>query len=141
MQNKRSVLSGDVEEIHAHAAHYDNKAEYMYSFLQVMTAATASFTHGANDISNAIGPYATVFRIWNDGKLPESGKSEVPLWILAFGGAMLVIGLWTYGYNIMKNLGNRITLHSPSRRFSIELGSAVTVILATRLSKFWQGLF
>lgn len=141
MQNKRSVLSGDVEEIHAHAAHYNNKAEYMYSFLQVMTAATASFTHGANDISNAIGPYATVFQIWNDGRLPENGKSEVPLWILAFGGAMLVIGLWTYGYNIMKNLGNRITLHSPSRGFSMELGSAVTVILATRLSKFWQGLF
>jgi phosphate/sulfate permease len=47
---------------------------------------------------------------------------------------MLVIGLWTYGYNIMQNLGNRITLHSPSRGFSMELGSAVAVIMATRLS-------
>jgi len=140
MQNRKSVMSSDVEELHAHAAHYDNKAEYMYSFLQVMTAATASFTHGANDISNAIGPYATVFQIWQDGKIPDKDKSEVPLWILAFGGACLVIGLWTYGYNIMKNLGNRITLHSPSRGFSMELGSAITVILATRLSKFfrWQ---
>ncbi|KAK1760396.1 phosphate transporter [Echria macrotheca] len=133
MQHQKSVLSGDVEELHAHAAHYDNKAEYMYSFLQVMTACTAAFTHGANDISNAIGPYATVFQIWNEGRLPEKGKSEVPLWILAFGGVMLVIGLWTYGYNIMRNLGNKITLHSPSRGFSMELGSAVTIILATRL--------
>jgi sodium-dependent phosphate transporter len=133
MQSQKSVLSGDVEELHAHAAHYDNKAEYMYSFLQVMTAATASFTHGANDISNAIGPYATVYQIWSEGRLPVKDKSEVPLWILAFGGVMLVIGLWTYGYNIMKNLGNRITLHSPSRGFSMELGSAITVILATRL--------
>ncbi|KAK0649657.1 phosphate transporter [Cercophora newfieldiana] len=133
MQNKKSVLSSDIEEIHAHAPHYDNKAEHMFSFLQVMTAATASFTHGANDISNAIGPYATVFQIWQEGDLPSSGRSDVPLWILAFGGACLVIGLWTYGYNIMKNLGNRITLHSPSRGFSMELGSAITVILATRL--------
>ncbi|KAM7198206.1 Phosphate transporter [Naviculisporaceae sp. PSN 640] len=133
MQNRKDVLSGDVEELHAHAAHYDNKAEYMYSFLQVMTAATASFTHGANDIANAIGPYATVFQIWNDGALPAKDKSEVPTWILAFGGVCLVIGLWTYGYNIMRNLGNRITLHSPSRGFSMELGSAVTIILATRL--------
>ncbi|KAM7221201.1 Phosphate transporter [Rhypophila decipiens] len=132
-QNRKDVLSGDLEELHAHAAHYDNKAEYMYSFLQVMTAATASFTHGANDIANAIGPYATVFQIWQQGRIPESGKSEVPTWILAFGGACLVIGLWTYGYNIMRNLGNRITLHSPSRGFSMELGSAVTIILATRL--------
>jgi len=36
----------------------------------------------------------------------------------------------------MRNLGNRITLHSPSRGFSMELGSAITVILATRLSRF-----
>lgn len=52
----------------------------------------------------------------------------------AFGGAAIVVGLWTYGYNIMRNLGNRITLHSPSRGFSMELGSAVTVVLATRLA-------
>ena len=44
-----------------------------------------------------------------------------------------MIGLWTYGYNIMKNLGNRVTLMSPSRGFSMELGSAIAVIMATRL--------
>jgi sodium-dependent phosphate transporter len=134
-QSRESKLAGNIEDIHAHAKHYDNKAEYMYSFLQIMTAATASFTHGANDISNAIGPYATIYQIWSSGDLPVKDKSEVPLWILAFGGVALVIGLWTYGYNIMKNLGNRITLHSPSRGFSMELGSAITVILATRLSR------
>ena len=51
MQKKRNILSGDLEAVHAHAKHYDNRAEYMYSFLQAMTAATASFTHGANDVS------------------------------------------------------------------------------------------
>lgn len=122
-QEKRNVLSGDVEEMHAAAAHYDNQAEYMYSFLQVMTAATSSFTHGANDVSNAIGPYATIYLIWQTNKV--SSNVPVPDWILAFGGAAIVIGLWTYGYNIMRNLGNRITLHSPSRGFSMELGSAV----------------
>jgi len=49
-----------------------------------------------------------------------------------------VIGLWTYGYNIMRNLGNKITLHSPSRGFSMELGSAFTVIMATRLCEFFS---
>jgi phosphate/sulfate permease len=34
----------------------------------------------------------------------------------------------------MRNLGNRITLHSPSRGFTMELGSAITVIMATKLS-------
>lgn len=133
LEGQKSVLAGGVEEIHSHAARYDTRAEYMYSFLQVMTAATASFTHGANDIANAIGPYATVYEIWNSGVLPKTGKAEVPIWILVFGGGMLILGVWTYGYNIMRNLGNRLTLQSPSRGFSMELGSAITVILATRL--------
>ena len=51
LQGKRNLLTGDLELMHAHAAHYNNKAEYMYSFLQVMTASAASFTHGANDVS------------------------------------------------------------------------------------------
>ncbi|CAK7233988.1 Na+/Pi symporter [Sporothrix bragantina] len=131
--DKHSMLTGDLEEMHARAAHYDNKTEYMFTFLQVMTAATASFTHGANDIANAIGPYATIFEIWNDGVLPPAGKAQVPIWILVFGASALVIGLWTYGYHIMRNLGNRITLHSPSRGFSMELASATTIIIATRL--------
>lgn len=133
MQNKRNALAGDLEEMHAHATHFDNRAEFMYSFLQVMTACVTSFTHGANDISNAIGPYATIYQIWKDGALPEKDKADVPLWILAAGGLFLVLGLWTYGYNLMRNLGNRITLHSPSRGFSMELGSAVTIMIATRL--------
>lgn len=138
---KRDMLTGDLEAMHARVAHYDNKTEYMFTFLQIMTAATASFTHGANDIANAIGPYATIFQIWNDGGLPAKGKADVPIWILVFGASALVIGLWTYGYNIMRNLGNRITLHSPSRGFAMELASATTIILATRLSKFFSPNF
>lgn len=131
-QKKSSILTGNLEEMHARATHYDNKAEHAYSFLQVLTAATASFAHGANDVSNAIGPLATIFLIWKSGQL--SSKAPVPVWILCYGGAAIVIGLWTYGYNIMRNLGNRLTLHSPSRGFSMELGSAITVVMATRLA-------
>jgi len=48
-KNKKDFLAGDLELAHAGAAHFDNNVEHMYSYLQVMTAATASFTHGAND--------------------------------------------------------------------------------------------
>lgn len=130
-QKKRDFLSGDVEEMHATGEHFDNNAEYAYSFLQVLTAATSSFCHGANDVSNAIGPYTTIYFIWATGEIKS--KVPVPLWILAFGGIAIVIGLWTYGYNLMRALGNKITLHSPSRGFSMELGSAITIVMATRL--------
>jgi solute carrier family 20 (sodium-dependent phosphate transporter) len=130
-KSKTGFLTKDMSKAHQHTAHFDNKTEHLYSFLQVLAAAVASFAHGSNDVSNAIGPLAAVFLIWNSGEL--SSKSPVPVWVLIYGGAAIVIGLWTYGYNIMRNLGNRLTLHSPSRGFSMELGSAITVILATRL--------
>jgi phosphate/sulfate permease len=50
------ALSKNLDDMHARAARYDNRAEYLYSFLQIMTAATASFTHGANDVSKFVLP-------------------------------------------------------------------------------------
>jgi sodium-dependent phosphate transporter len=131
-QKHKDFLSGDIEKIHATGEHFDNRAEYTYSFLQILTASTTSFAHGANDVSNAIGPYTTIYFIWSTAKI--SNRVPVPLWILAFGGAGIVVGLWTYGYNIMRALGNKITLHSPSRGFSMELGAAITIIMATKLA-------
>jgi len=126
------LLSKNVAEVHSYADKYDNKTEYLYSMLQIFTATTASFAHGSNDVSNAMGPMTAIYQIWATG---TSGSSlPVPVWILAFGGACIVIGLATYGYNVMRNLGNRLTLQSPSRGFSMELGSALTVVLASRLA-------
>jgi solute carrier family 20 (sodium-dependent phosphate transporter) len=49
------ALGKNLNDMHARAARYNNRAEYLYSFLQIMTAATASFTHGANDVSKFVG--------------------------------------------------------------------------------------
>jgi sodium-dependent phosphate transporter len=80
-QAKRTRLASDLEATHAHVKHYDNRTEYLYTFVQVMTACTASFTHGANDVANAIGPYATIYQVWHEGGL-DGSKSPVPTWIL-----------------------------------------------------------
>lgn len=129
---QRLLVGKNLDDKHARVKHYDPKVEHLFSFLQVMTAATASFTHGANDVANAMGPLAAIYNVWETNTTGEN--SPVPTWILAFGGASIAIGLWTYGYNLMRNLGNRITLHSPSRGFCMELGAALTVVLATRLA-------
>lgn len=81
MQSKQTRLTGDLAAIHAHVKHYDNKTEYLYTFVQVMTACTASFTHGANDVANAIAPFATIYQIWHEGDL-DGSKAPVPTWIL-----------------------------------------------------------
>lgn len=132
MQQRNAILSWDIEDMHARSPHYDNRAEYMYSALQILTASAASFIHGANDVSNSVGPFTSAWSVWRTGEIPN--HVGVPMWILAVGGLGIVIGLLTYGYHVMRNLGNRLTLISPSRGFCMELGSAVTILIATRLS-------
>lgn len=121
-----------LRDIHRKAHQYDNDTEHLFSFLQVLTACTASFAHGANDVSNAVGPLSVVYSIWSTQLFPES-KEPTPIWILVYGGAAITIGLATYGWRLMSVLGNRLTLHSPSRGFSMEFGASITVVLASYL--------
>ncbi|KAJ9117929.1 hypothetical protein QFC20_000210 [Naganishia adeliensis] len=120
-----------MQKIYGRAVQYPNETEHIFSFMQVMTACTASFAHGANDLSNAIGPFSVIYYTWKNG-VPAGKESDVEVWMLVYGAATLVLGLATYGYNIMSVLGNRITLVSPSRGFCMELGGAITVILASQ---------
>lgn len=60
-------------------------------------------------------------------------KQDVPLWILAMGGAGIVAGLAMWGYRIIVAIGVKLTKLTPSRGFSIEIGAAITVLIASRI--------
>ncbi|CAG8954930.1 hypothetical protein HYFRA_00008618 [Hymenoscyphus fraxineus] len=122
-----------MERVYDHAEKYSNEVEHTYSFIQVLTACTASFAHGANDIGNSVGPWAVIYSSWTTGEAAKS-KAPVPVWQLAVMSAMISLGLITYGYNIMKVMGNKITYHSPSRGCSMEMGAAVTVLVFSQYS-------
>ncbi|KAI6710902.1 phosphate-repressible phosphate permease [Diplocarpon mali] len=107
---------------------YPNEVEYLYSFVQVITACTASFAHGANDVGNAVGVWAGMYAAWSTGKTAAT-KEDVPLWQIAVIALTICIGFITYGYNIMKVMGNKITYHSPSRGSSMEMGASVTILI------------
>jgi sodium-dependent phosphate transporter len=119
--------------VYAGATKYDNETEYSYSFVQVITACTASFAHGANDIGNAAGPWAAIYGAWQTGNAAQS-KASVPIWQLVVLSGVLSIGLITYGYNIMRVMGNKITYHSPSRGCSMEMGAAITVLVFSQFA-------
>jgi len=80
MQKRSNIFSFDIAEMHARAPRYDNRAEYMYSALQIMTASAASFIHGANDVANAMGPFTSAYYIWKTGRVEST--APVPYWVL-----------------------------------------------------------
>ncbi|KAF0711484.1 Aste57867_5251 [Aphanomyces stellatus] len=121
-----------LENMHSKAVKHDSKTEYLFSYLQVATAAFASFAHGSNDVANAAGPFSAMLTIYDTAAIP--GKNvPVPFGLLAGMGIAIDLGLVLYGYNIMKVLGNHITYQSPSRGFNMELGASFTVIVASFL--------
>ncbi|KAL8765212.1 MAG: hypothetical protein Q9209_007645 [Squamulea sp. 1 TL-2023] len=122
-----------MERVYAHAEKYSNEVEHTYSFVQILTACTASFAHGANDIGNSVGPWAVIYTAWQTGDVTKS-KTPVPLWQIAVLALTISVGLITYGYNIMKVMGNKITYHSPSRGCSMEMGAAITVLVFSQFS-------
>ncbi|RNF06379.1 phosphate-repressible phosphate permease, partial [Trypanosoma conorhini] len=89
----------------------------------------ASFAHGASDVSNAMGPFAAIYSIYQTQT--ASAVNSTPIWILCLGGAGLVLGLATFGVRLMRLLGERITTITPSRGFSAELSTALVVSFAS----------
>ncbi|KAJ5488786.1 hypothetical protein N7539_003676 [Penicillium diatomitis] len=122
-----------MKRVYDAAEKYPNEVEHTYSFIQIITACTASFAHGANDIGNSVGPWAAIYSAWSTGDA-AAAKSPVPVWQLAVLALCISVGLVTYGYNIMKVMGNKITYHSPSRGCSMEMGAAITVLVFSQYS-------
>jgi phosphate/sulfate permease len=107
-------------------------AESYFVPLMVITAIVLSFSHGGNDVSNAIGPFAAILQAEKTSDANDVQQATmVPFWILILGGAGIVLGLATYGYKVMETLGTHITKLSFSRGFAAQFGSAFSVLVCT----------
>jgi PiT family inorganic phosphate transporter len=105
--------------------------EKVFVPMMIFTACAMAFAHGSNDVANGIGPLAAVVSIVQSGG-EVAQKAALPLWILALGGAGIVVGLATMGYRVMKTIGTGITQLTPSRGYCATLAAAATVVLASR---------
>jgi len=103
--------------------------ERVFGVLMIVTACSMAFAHGSNDVANAIGPLAAVISVAQTGIV--GAKSAIPIWVLALGGAGIVIGLATYGVRVITTVGHRITQLTPSRGFAAELAAATTIVIAS----------
>jgi solute carrier family 20 (sodium-dependent phosphate transporter) len=110
---------------------FDPEAEQLFTYVQVFTSCMDAFAHGANDVANAMGPISGILLIYETGGLKS--KAPVDKWILAFGGLGIVLGLLLYGYKVIKSIGYKLTMMSPSRGSMAELSTALFVVTASFL--------
>ncbi|KAM9744440.1 sodium-dependent phosphate transporter 1-A [Menidia menidia] len=103
----------------------------LFQFLQILTACFGSFAHGGNDVSNAIGPLVALWLLYDSGSVVSNAPT--PIWLLLYGGVGICAGLWVWGRRVIQTLGKDLTPITPSSGFSIELASAVTVVVASNI--------
>jgi sodium-dependent phosphate transporter len=119
----------DIVEMHHTAERHDPRTEELFKYVQVFTAIVDSFSHGANDVANAMGPFAAVYTIYRENAVLKGKDIGGDMyWILAIGGLGIVLGLSTYGYKIITALGLELVTVTPSRGYCIELGAAFVVM-------------
>ncbi|RKX39884.1 MAG: phosphate permease [Thermotogae bacterium] len=105
--------------------------EYLFRKLQIMTSCYVSFSHGANDVANAIGPLAVIYWVMQNGSV--GSHVTVPLWILGLGGIGISLGVSFLGYRVMKTVGEDLTSLNNTRGFSIDFSTATTVLVSSVL--------
>lgn len=104
--------------------------EGIFRKVQVMTSAYVCFSHGANDVANAVGPIALIYMI-NKAHTTQVSSIEIPKYILFVGGLGIALGVLLYGYKVMQTIGHDITELNNTRGFSIDFGTATTVLLSS----------
>jgi PiT family inorganic phosphate transporter len=109
----------------------EEKVECVFGYLQIMTACYVAFAHGANDVANAVGPLAAIYAVVKTKTVAM--QVEVPIWMLAFGGASVSLGLMVFGARVMQTIGKKITEITPVRGFCAEFGAATTILVCSRL--------
>jgi PiT family inorganic phosphate transporter len=107
------------------------QVEQMSNPLQILSAGFEAFSHGANDVANAIGPVAAMVVIIQTRKVEMA--APIPVWLLLLGGFGLALGTYVWGRGVMETVGEKITSITPTRGFAAQFGTAVTVLLCSRL--------
>ena len=103
----------------------------MFSWMQVFTAAGFAFSHGANDIANAIGPFAAIMDVLRTDEIGVS--APVPPVVLLTFGIALIVGLWFIGKEVIATVGTNLAEMHPSSGFTAELAAASVVMAASLL--------
>lgn len=104
---------------------------YVFAWMQVFTASGFAFSHGSNDIANAVGPFAAVLDTLKNNAIGTA--APVPSIVMVAFGISLIGGLWFIGKKVIATVGSKLTRMHPASGFSAELSAACVVMGASGL--------
>ncbi|QRM54441.1 inorganic phosphate transporter [Sinorhizobium sp. BG8] len=118
-----------------HSVGLENRNQSLRTLFKIpliCSAALLSFAHGANDVSNAVGPLLGVVTALRHSAAGD--PMAPPLWIMLIGAFGISIGLMLFGPRLIRLVGHEITKLNPMRAFCVTLSSAVAVLTASLLA-------
>eukprot|EP00002_Diphylleia_rotans_P018120 TRINITY_DN3516_c0_g1_i1.p1 TRINITY_DN3516_c0_g1~~TRINITY_DN3516_c0_g1_i1.p1 ORF type:complete len:507 (+),score=123.14 TRINITY_DN3516_c0_g1_i1:63-1583(+) len=107
-------------------------AERLFVVLQILTACFVAFSHGANDVANAMGPFAGILSVYRNNDVTQWDNFD--WYVPVISSFAIVLGLATMGKAVISTIGEKVTKLTPSRGFVSLLAAALTVTAATLLS-------
>ena len=103
----------------------------MFSWMQVFTASAFAFSHGSNDIANAVGPFAAIMDVIRTNEI--ASQAAVPPAVMLTFGVALIVGLWFIGKEVIQTVGTSLAKMHPASGFSAELAAAAVVMGASTM--------
>lgn len=123
-----------INALNDNAEVFDPRTEEFFKYLQVFSASCSAFSHGANDVANAMGPFAAILTIYWEGDVRKNSVMDKnAYWVLSLGGIGISLGLLLYGYRIIRAIGMKLCKITPARGTVIELSAALVTIFGSRL--------
>ena len=96
--------------------------------MQILSAATMSFSHGANDAQKAMG--IITLALLSGGYIPTL---DVPMWVKLSAAIAMGLGTAMGGWKIIRTMGGKIFKLEPISGFAADLNSSLVIFTATLL--------
>jgi inorganic phosphate transporter, PiT family len=103
------------------------KVDHIFRRGQLVSASIFSFSHGMNDAQKTMGIILALLISANLAPT-ETGRAQVPLWVILSCNASIALGTYFGGWRIVKTLGMRLTKLQPVGGFCAETGGGVTIV-------------
>ncbi|KAJ1373493.1 hypothetical protein KIN20_035903 [Parelaphostrongylus tenuis] len=113
----------------------DRLTTKVFNALQIVSSSLLSFSHGANDTANTVGPLLAIWLTYQTGYAFGAAETrDDSQLLLAFGAVAMIFGFLILGHRTIKLIAEEITVDmSPVSGFAIELGTAFTVLVCVKV--------